>query len=361
MKYLNHILLYPSVTLLSLLIFSGGCSKQESPEKPGAAEKSISSLNESVPKTPVEEPPFLSEDGKIIITKMIKEDKIIPKGKEGAKWTGPGKFTLYYMEQIDMRTAPKTVKETAKMADGKRVSFYWSGTDSRNAHMEATVEVIDRKGTRRIGTRMDDGSWVELDQDSYGLGNKMNPLAPWRHVAADQSLYPFGSRLYVPLSDGKDNPKVRKEPLDGFFWVADTGGAIKGNLRFDVYVGSESVFHEMGHNAPTKRVEARIEPPPSLPTAWKPVNKDNIKKILQGIGLLPAGKPSDEDYKIALTKFQKQFKRIPVQELGNDRSAVTYWYLSQAAKQLIEADKITKAAGKVDAKPLPDEKKKEKG
>jgi len=30
--------------------------------------------------------------------------------------------------------------------------------------------------------------------------------------------------------------------LDGYLWVADAGGGIKGQLRFDIFVGHEATY-----------------------------------------------------------------------------------------------------------------------
>lgn len=66
----------------------------------------------------------------------------------------------------------------------------------------------------------------------YGKGNKNNALEPFVSIAADQSIYPFGTVIYVPQALGVKLPDGSLHK--GFFKVADVGGAIKGN-HIDVF------------------------------------------------------------------------------------------------------------------------------
>lgn len=68
----------------------------------------------------------------------------------------------------------------------------------------------------------------------YGKGNKGNPLTPFVSVAADQSLYPFGTKLYIPAARGLKLPGGKVH--DGIFVVDDVGSAIKGN-HLDFFTG----------------------------------------------------------------------------------------------------------------------------
>lgn len=68
----------------------------------------------------------------------------------------------------------------------------------------------------------------------YGKGNKSNGLEPFVSVAADQSIYKFGTIIYVPSAKGLALPNGKVH--DGYFRVDDVGGAIKGQ-HFDFFLG----------------------------------------------------------------------------------------------------------------------------
>jgi 3D (Asp-Asp-Asp) domain-containing protein len=73
---------------------------------------------------------------------------------------------------------------------------------------------------------------------AYGDGVRQYKLVPFRTVAVDPTLIPYGSVLYIPGARGNrvtlpDGTKVRH---DGYFFAGDTGGAIKGT-HIDVYIG----------------------------------------------------------------------------------------------------------------------------
>lgn len=66
--------------------------------------------------------------------------------------------------------------------------------------------------------------------------NTTNSLDPCRTVAADTSVYPTGTVVYIPTMTGKLCPQNGR-PVDGCFVVGDIGGAIKGRGRFDLFIG----------------------------------------------------------------------------------------------------------------------------
>lgn len=68
----------------------------------------------------------------------------------------------------------------------------------------------------------------------YGVGNKNNPLTPFKSIACDQRRYKFGSTVLIPSAVGVKLPNG--EIHDGVFTCEDVGGAIKGN-HIDVYIG----------------------------------------------------------------------------------------------------------------------------
>lgn len=78
----------------------------------------------------------------------------------------------------------------------------------------------------------------ELDAPPAGLGPpgaQGVPLTPERSLAVDRRYYPMGAPVYVDIGprDGID-----EEPIRRLMIAQDTGGAIRGPIRGDVYWGS---------------------------------------------------------------------------------------------------------------------------
>jgi 3D (Asp-Asp-Asp) domain-containing protein len=72
----------------------------------------------------------------------------------------------------------------------------------------------------------------------YGDGGRSWVLVPFRTVAVDPRVVPLGSVLYVPAARGaKFQHEGRSLEHDGYFFAADTGGAIRGN-HIDVFTGT---------------------------------------------------------------------------------------------------------------------------
>ena len=68
----------------------------------------------------------------------------------------------------------------------------------------------------------------------YGIGSRNNPLVPFRSVATDPKVIPWGTILFIPKAVGATLPDGTKH--DGYFHAADTGGAIKG-YHLDLFTG----------------------------------------------------------------------------------------------------------------------------
>ncbi|MGI0488410.1 3D domain-containing protein [Pantanalinema rosaneae CENA516] len=73
----------------------------------------------------------------------------------------------------------------------------------------------------------------------YGRGAKGVELVPYRTIAVDPTLIPFGSVVYIPQANGQviTLPSGQQVIHDGYFYAADTGSAIVGN-HIDVFLGT---------------------------------------------------------------------------------------------------------------------------
>lgn len=76
-----------------------------------------------------------------------------------------------------------------------------------------------------------------LEENTLGIdgpiGTQKLPLTPFHSVACDASSWPFGMILVYDIPVG-----VSKTPLKGYALTQDTGGAIKGDVRFDLFCGA---------------------------------------------------------------------------------------------------------------------------
>jgi len=73
----------------------------------------------------------------------------------------------------------------------------------------------------------------------YGYGFHPFRVVPYRTIAVDRRLIPIGSVLFIPEARGQaiTLPSGYQAVHDGFFFAADTGGAVQGN-HIDVFVGN---------------------------------------------------------------------------------------------------------------------------
>lgn len=84
----------------------------------------------------------------------------------------------------------------------------------------------------------------DLPPDSGPIGGAGLPLTPLRSVAVDRSLWPYGMPAWIEteIPDGKGG----SERLSRLMLAQDTGTAIVGPARIDLFVGSGA---EAGHRA----------------------------------------------------------------------------------------------------------------
>lgn len=115
-----------------------------------------------------------------------------------------------------------------------------------------TYNYADHKGknqvdcARILGINPLKNSWIRgvaksrfrFAKGDYGDGVKSFKLVPYRTIAVDKSYIPYGSVVFIPQARGKDVqlPSGNSIMHDGYFFAADTGGAIKSN-HIDFFSG----------------------------------------------------------------------------------------------------------------------------
>lgn len=82
-------------------------------------------------------------------------------------------------------------------------------------------------------------SYFAAAAGSFGDGVKGNKLVPYRTIAVDKTVLPYGTVVFVPMAQGVEIrlPDGNSIKHDGYFYAGDTGGAIKGS-HIDVFCGA---------------------------------------------------------------------------------------------------------------------------
>jgi 3D (Asp-Asp-Asp) domain-containing protein len=154
---------------------------------------------------------------------------------------GTATWPLYYVAELEGKEVSSGGSATVVTATGEKIRVQLAPGHLRKANLEGTAAGNDASGKPIVSNIIKVGLWEDLPDDWEGKGNRSNPLKTYRSVAADQRSHPFGSRIYVPELVGFTPPGFTK-PHDGYLWVADVGGGIKGSMRFDGFVGKQDPY-----------------------------------------------------------------------------------------------------------------------
>ena len=82
------------------------------------------------------------------------------------------------------------------------------------------------------------GKTLWTRSEGFGDGVKNYRLIPFRTIAVDKDVIPYGTVIYIPKVKGKpiELPNGEQVTHDGYFFAGDTGGAIKKN-HIDIFTG----------------------------------------------------------------------------------------------------------------------------
>jgi 3D (Asp-Asp-Asp) domain-containing protein len=130
-----------------------------------------------------------------------------------------------------------------KDSSGKVTVLNFAGTGERS--------LVDcRKCKRFLNSKLDIESWgktVWSVSEKFGNGVKNYSLLPYRTIAVDPKMIPYGTVIFIPSIRGKIIllPDGTKSAHDGYFFAGDTGSAIHKN-HIDIFTGivSENPFPE---------------------------------------------------------------------------------------------------------------------
>lgn len=142
--------------------------------------------------------------------------------------------------------------------DGNSLGVGLSRIDWCNAALEGSVRVVDQNGkdavfnyagNRQSFKQTDCSDYVSLPglaysrfyaaKGAFGDGVAGYHLKPYRTIAVDPAYIPYGTLIYVPSARGTAviMPDGKQAVHDGYFYAADTGGALQGR-HIDVFIGS---------------------------------------------------------------------------------------------------------------------------
>jgi len=123
-----------------------------------------------------------------------------------------------------------------RMPDGVTKTYNYSGVGSMQTDCTGYF-----RGRHRATGRV---KFMEVD-NVWGYGVRNYSLIPYRTIAVDPDVIPYGSVVYIPEAAGKEIALTdgTKFIHDGYFFAGDTGGAIKNN-HIDVFTGNNEA-HEL--------------------------------------------------------------------------------------------------------------------
>lgn len=117
-----------------------------------------------------------------------------------------------------------------RMPDGTTKTYNYSGVGSMQTDCTGYF-----RGKHRATGRV---KFMEVD-NAWGYGVRNYSLIPYRTIAVDPRVIPYGSVVFIPDAVGKEITLSDGTSFthDGYFFAGDTGGAIKNN-QIDVFTGN---------------------------------------------------------------------------------------------------------------------------
>lgn len=150
-----------------------------------------------------------------------------------------------------------------------------------------TYNYRDKNGTTQAdcrGTLNINAPWIDatsrsrfgLANGEFGDGVKDYHLVPFRTIAVDPSFIPYGSAVYIPSFRGQSFklPNGALATHDGYFYAADTGGAIKQG-HIDIFIGTEKTnpFPSLILSKPSPTFQAFIINDPTIKEAMERLHR----------------------------------------------------------------------------------------
>ena len=128
------------------------------------------------------------------------------------------------------------VEGTFRIVDeaGNAKTFNYAGTAGKSLQADCSPYIRSRSINL---TALGKSRYMQA-KGEFGDGVKGMILVPYRTIAVDPKFISYGTVVYIPAARGVEItlPDGTKVKHDGYFFAADTGGAIKQN-HIDVFTG----------------------------------------------------------------------------------------------------------------------------
>ena len=147
---------------------------------------------------------------------------------------GAFRNTIYYLkEESSFQNRPKDteVKDLSGRVIARVNSRFKQLMDIEGSGKLMDGRVLNYAGRVRGEIR------YQFTKHNWGLGVGDCGLIPFRSLAVDQDLIPYGSIVRIQETVGMPLPDGSRH--DGYWIASDTGGAIRGD-RIDLFTGKES-------------------------------------------------------------------------------------------------------------------------
>ncbi len=170
------------------------------------------------------------------------------------KKTNVGVGTVYYLPVYGEKRNCAKEEITAMRDENEKVLIQMCKDELWNCAMQGSCFYLDKEGvtlyaykkmveivvpdTKKIIRQPRFRPNKEFTLCPQGMGAHRICLDPYRSIAADPKFHKIGDVVYVPLLRGQKLPDG--ETHDGYLVVRDTGGNIKGEGRFDFFIGFDT-------------------------------------------------------------------------------------------------------------------------
>ncbi len=229
------------------------------------------------------------------------------------KKTGAGIGTVYYLPVYGEKRNCRNDELSNMKDESEKTIVQLCKDEVWNCAMQGSCFYLDKEGvsllaykkmvkievpeTKKIISQPRFRLNKELMLCPQGMGAHRVCLDPYRSIAADPKFHKIGDVIYVPLLKGKKLPN--NETHDGYLVVRDTGGNIKGEGRFDFFIGFDSyrghLFSQLGladkksgpftyHLVP-EEISKKVRLARAFPMAPRRVHENARVQMMKVIGL----------------------------------------------------------------------------
>lgn len=190
----------------------------------------VNSINEKVTLEDYEIKESSDQAGDLIVS--IKLKQYIPMKTQKMDWKEIDGKLRAVSESLKKPVAPKSGEELYNLEKRKQEA------DNNAKRMGVRVSITEDtpQGKKFIAHAT---AYTPSPSENGGshLTAKGHKLEPYKYIAVDPKVIPYGTKVYIP--------EFKNSPYGGVFIADDCGGAIKGN-RIDVLLPNKKIANQFG-------------------------------------------------------------------------------------------------------------------